>query len=74
VRLLAAGSNTRTDAYGVVSEYLMRERLAKLGYTAADLKELDSDKAQHFLTISAELDKIKRETEEREMKKAKRGK
>lgn len=58
--------------YHVVSEYFMRQRLAKIGFTAADLKELDSDKALHFLIISNELDKIKREAEEKAMKKGRK--
>lgn len=72
MRLLGAGSNHQNEAYGIVSEYLMRERLARLGFTHSDLKDLDSEKALNFLLISNELDKIKREAEEKAMRKGKK--
>jgi len=50
----------------------MRERLFKLGFTASCLKELDSDKAYKFILIANEFEKIKREQEQRAMKKGKR--
>lgn len=46
----------------------MRQRLAKLGFTASDLKKLDAEKALEFLLISNELDKIKSEAQERAAK------
>ena len=58
--------------YHVVSEYLMRERLAKIGFTSSDLKELDPDTASYFLIISNELDKMKREAEEKALKKGRK--
>lgn len=72
MRALGVGSTYRNAAYPLVSEYLMRQRLHKIGFTAKDLETLDPDKAQGFLIISNSLDKIKREAEEKAMKKGRK--
>jgi hypothetical protein len=54
--------------FSVVNEYIMRKRLYELGFTAADLFDLDAETAEQFIIISNELDTIKREAEKRAQK------
>jgi hypothetical protein len=49
----------------------MRNRLAKLGYTASCVEKLDADKDMWFILIDNELDKIR--SEEQKKSQAKRG-
>ncbi len=48
-----------------IAEFFARQRLAKLGFTSS-LDELDSVTAEVFITIDAEIEKLKAD----EMKKA----
>jgi hypothetical protein len=42
----------------VVDEYIARKRLAKLGFWSP-WNDLPADKAEHFLIIEAELERLK---------------
>lgn len=55
------------EATPVVSEYLTRLRLAKIGYTS-DMRNLSVTKGEAFLFISQELDRLESEEMKRKAK------
>ena len=59
------------EAFGLVNEFIIRTRLARIGYSAADLKELDADKAHYFILVDNEMEKAKAEAEKQAMKRKK---
>lgn len=55
-----ANKGFTNEAAPIVAEYAARKRLADIGYTT-DFDELDSIKADCFLLISGEIDRLDRE-------------
>jgi len=50
-----AGATLQNEASILVSEYIQRKRLAKLGFTT-DLEQLDTWTAEAFILIDHEID------------------
>lgn len=51
------GSKTKNEMFDLVNEYLVRKRLAKLGFTASDLKKLDGEHAMNLLLVDHAIEK-----------------
>lgn len=69
IRTMSQGSNFMNDAYSVVNEYIIRQKLYAIGFTAGDLCNLDAEQANHFIVIANEIEIAKQEAEKRAMKK-----
>lgn len=50
------GSNITTSVWPYMDEFLVRKRMAKLGFVTS-FDDLDDEKAQIFMQIAAEIDK-----------------
>lgn len=69
IRLMSRGSKSMNDSYLIVNEYIVRKKLYAIGFTASDLKELDAEKAAHFLSVDNAIELEKQDAEKRAMKK-----
>lgn len=62
------GHGLKNEAHAVCYEYFTRKEMANLGFTSS-FDELEWDKAQDFMLISAEIAKINNEDSKRKKKK-----
>jgi hypothetical protein len=69
-RAASKGLNLSNEATWVWNEYESRKRFAKLGFTE-DISQLDSFRADCFMEIECELDRIRSETTEKSQRKRK---
>jgi len=56
VKAAFAGMSINSSVWPYMDEYLVRKRMAKLGYSTS-FDDLDDEKAQIFVHIAAEIEK-----------------